>query len=62
MPLTNAEKQKRHRQKRGATIARYEAALMEIAGRDMVEAMLDPQWATITAAAALNPVIAGGYE
>lgn len=32
MPLTNAEKQRRHRQKRADKIAKYEAALRGIAG------------------------------
>lgn len=33
MPLTNAQKQAAHRQRKAAKIARYEAALREIAQR-----------------------------
>lgn len=36
MPLTNAEKQKRARDKRNATLVRYEAALREIEGGSCV--------------------------
>jgi hypothetical protein len=60
MPLTNAQKQQRAREKRARTMARYEAALQRIAARDPIEAMIDPQWFAIIARNALNPETKGG--
>jgi len=51
MPLTNAEKQKAHRQRQRAKLARYEAALREIAGGSVE----DPRIMADIAATALAP-------
>jgi hypothetical protein len=40
-PLTNAERQARHRQRRADKIARYEAALREIAGSERAAGIYD---------------------
>lgn len=47
MPYTNAEKQKRARDKRAATLKRYEVALREIEDSE-------PEWAASIATQALK--------